>query len=246
MPRLEPRQLDSSTARQQLDSSTARAATLDSRVSSTELDSSTRRVDATSYDGSTDASPSEISAFGVSLRASTGSTLLHASGKRHYKLEGLYVARHRELDWFFVVFCDQGTWRPFWSELGTLSRETFQPSTRPHSCSSVVPATRPASFAWRSTTSIWLPARSLAASAVSIAVWSACTCRRPRREFKKAESASRERADSRSKTSSCLRAIRSASRSAASCERCASLRANPTLSGAGRTPKAAPLEVAAC
>ena len=46
--------------------------------SSTELDSSTRRVDATSYDGSTDASPSEISAFGVSLRASTGSTLLHA------------------------------------------------------------------------------------------------------------------------------------------------------------------------
>ena len=43
--------------------------------SSTELDSSTRRVDATSYDGSTDASPSEISAFGVSLRAraSTGS-----------------------------------------------------------------------------------------------------------------------------------------------------------------------------
>jgi len=34
----------------------------------------------------------------------------------------------QELDWFFVVFCDQGTWRPFWSELGTLSRETFQPT----------------------------------------------------------------------------------------------------------------------
>ena len=86
----------------------------------------------------------------------------------------------------------------------------------------------------------------MAASAVSMVVWSACTCRRSRREFKKAESASRERADSRSKTSSCWRAIRSASRSAASCERCASLRAKPTLSGACRAPKVESLEVAAC
>jgi len=46
------RQLDSST--EVLDSSCTQL--LDS---STELDSSTRRVDATSYDGSTDASPSE-------------------------------------------------------------------------------------------------------------------------------------------------------------------------------------------
>jgi len=67
--------LDSST---QLDSSTEVLVLPRQLVqlldSSTELDSSTRRVDATSYDGSTDASPSEISAFGVSLRASTGST----------------------------------------------------------------------------------------------------------------------------------------------------------------------------
>jgi hypothetical protein len=67
---LTARQLDSSTARQldcrQLDISTARQLVqlLDS---STELDSSTQRVDATSYDGSTDDAQAKISAFGVTV-----------------------------------------------------------------------------------------------------------------------------------------------------------------------------------